>query len=258
MPPIRVRSLLLAVLPVVLVSCGKSRTEVVTPKTTPPPPVALARPMPRPPMNAAANLTLPQPGPDGSFPTPSRSLSPVGTTWHLRAALNVAVLQCAKAGDPMEQQYNAFLAVHKAALARAHEGLKAEYRRSHGSAWQDRFDDDMTRLYNFYAQPPAREGFCRAAAPLVATAATTPTAGLDGFAAPALASLDVPFTDFYRAYAEYRADLTAWQAGQQAAARMAAAQPVAPAAVPRLSVSDEVLMGDTRVSAGDMGASTGR
>ncbi|HTG38042.1 hypothetical protein [Sphingomonas sp.] len=250
MPPIRLRPLALALLPLALASCGKSRTEVAA-APPPPAPAVVEQPMPRPPLSAATNLTLPRPGPDGRYPTPSRNLSQHGTAWHLRAALNVAVLQCARAGEPMEQQYNAFLATHKKALSQAHDGLKAEYRRLHGKAWQDRFDDDMTRLYNFYAQPPARAAFCQAAAPLVAAAAITPNTGLDGFAAPALASLDVPFTDFYRAYDAYRTDLAAWQAGQRSAVQLATVQAVGVDRAPRLAVSADILMGDTSVVAGN-------
>ncbi len=242
-----------ALLPFALASCGKSKTEVAA-APPPPPPVMVERPMPRPPLSAASNLRLPAMTPDGQFMTPSRGLSPIATAWHLRAALNVAVLQCAKAGEPMEVQYNAFLAAHKTALNSAHDGLKAEYRARFGAEWQDRFDDDMTRLYNFYAQPPARAAFCAAAAPLVAAAATTPAGALDGFAAPAVAALDVPFTDFYRAYAAYRADLAAWQADRFAPAaapvQIASVQPVPVNRAPVLTVSNDLLMSDTRVTAG--------
>lgn len=247
-----------AVLPLALASCGTTKTEVAV-APPPPPPAPVERPMPRPPLSAAANLTLPAMLPDGSFATPSRGLSTTATAWHLRAALNVAVLQCARAGEPMEAQYNAFLAAHKAALGKAHDGLKAEYRARFGAEWQDRFDDDMTRLYNFYAQPPARAAFCRTAAPLVAAAAATPAGALDGFAAPAVAALDVPFTDFYRAYAAYRTDLAAWQADRfqpapmpshPAPVQVATVQPVPVNRAPILTVTSDLLMSDTRVTSG--------
>lgn len=245
----RIRSLALLLLPLAFAGCVKQPVVAEAPPPPPPPPVE--RPMPRPPHSAATNLNLPPLRADGRYPTPSLNLSQAGTAWHLRAALNVAVLQCAKAGEPMEVQYNAFLGAHKQALARAHDALKAEYRKAHGAAWQDRFDDDMTRLYNFYAQPPARAAFCAAAAPLVAAAATTPAAALDSFAAPSLAALDVPFTDFYRAYAAYRTDLAAWHADRTAPApvQLAAVQSVPVDRAPRLTVGADVLMGDTRVVA---------
>jgi hypothetical protein len=246
---LRIRPLALAMLPLALAGCAKKTVVAEAPPPPPPPPVE--RPMPRPPLSAATSLTLPVPGPDGAYPTPNRNLSPIATAWHVRAALNVAVLQCAKAGEPMEVQYNAFLATHKGSLAKAHDGLKAEYRKAHGAAWQDRFDDDMTRLYNFYAQPPARAAFCAAAAPLVAAASTTPAAGLDGFAAPALAALDVPFTDFYRAYAAYRTDLAAWQADRTAPSpvQLASVQTVPVDRAPRLTVGSDLLMADPLVVA---------
>jgi hypothetical protein len=247
----------LALLPLALAGCGKSKTAVVA--APPPAPVAVVeRPMPRPPMGAAANLTLPIAGPDGAFATPNRNLSAIAAQWHLRAALNVAVLQCVRAGDPMEAQYNGFIATHKKAMTRAHDGLKAEYRTRFGAEWQDRFDDDMTRLYNYYAQPPARAAFCAAAQPLIAAAAATPAGSLDDFAATALQSLDVPFTDFYRAYADYRADLAAWQTdrtqpapNQIAPVQIAAVQPVPLTRAPVLTVARDLLMADTGVTGGD-------
>ncbi|TKD50028.1 hypothetical protein [Sphingomonas baiyangensis] len=232
---------LLALIPLVA-GCAREAPEVAVVVPPPAPPAAPA-PMPRPPMGAAATLTLPQPAPDGSFVTPNRALSAAATAWHLRAALNVAVLQCARPGDPMEAGYNQFLKAHKTALASAHSTLAREYRAAHGAQAQDAFDDAMTRLYNFYAQPPARSGFCAAAAPLVAQAAALPADGLADFAAPTLAALDVPFTDFYRAYAQYRQDLAAWHAGRSKPVMVAAV------AAPRLAVDPALLMADASVTA---------
>lgn len=219
---------LLALLPV-LGGCARKPVEVVAA-----PPIAplVTMPMPRPPLNAAPTLNLPQPAADGSFVTPNRGLSPAATIWHLRAGLNVAVLQCVKPGDPAEAGYNAFLAAHKADLSAAFKALESEYRGRAGAQWQDAFDDSMTRLYNFYAQPPARTAFCAAAEPLVAQAAATTAATLPAFAPAALAVLDRPFTDFYAAYHDYRIELARWKAGQVPA-------------VPRLEVDPKIFSGST-------------
>ncbi|GAA0734562.1 hypothetical protein GCM10009106_18530 [Sphingomonas japonica] len=190
-------------------------------------------------MGAAPNLTLPIPAADGTIATPNTRLSQPATLWHLRAALNVAALQCGKAGDPVETSYNAFLQAHKAALTAAHASVAKEYKAAHGKDAQDAFDDAMTRLYNFYAQPPVRTGFCDAALPLVAKAQST--TDLAGFAPRALASLDAPFIGFYRAYAQYRTDLAEWQAGKRTMLASAAA-------TPRLEVDRSVLMAGTDVT----------
>lgn len=222
---------MLALLPV-LASCARKPVEVVAAPPVAPP---VAVPMPRPPLNAAPTLNLPQPAADGSFATPNRGLTSAATIWHLRAALNVAVLQCAKPGDPAETGYNAFLASHKADLAAAFKALEREYRSKAGAQWQDTFDDSMTRLYNFYAQPPARAAYCAAAEPLIAEAAKTTAATLPAFAPGALAALDRPFTDFYAAYHGYRVELAQWKAGQ------------APS-VPRLMVDPQILVAGTDVT----------
>ncbi|UZK68438.1 hypothetical protein OKW76_10220 [Sphingomonas sp. S1-29] len=230
----RTRYLMLPMLALLPVLAGCARTPVAVAVAPPAAPV-VAAPMPRPPLNAAPTLALPQPAADGSFVTPNRGLSPAATIWHLRAALNVAVLQCAKPGDPAEAGYNAFLAAHKADLAAAFKTLEREYRGRAGAQWQDAFDDSMTRLYNFYAQPPARAAYCAAAEPLIAQAAATTPATLPAFAPGALAALDRPFTDFYAAYHGYRIELAQWKAGQ------------APA-VPRLTVDPQIFVAGTDVT----------
>lgn len=229
---------LLALLPV-LNGCARKDVAVAPTPPAPPAPV-VAKAMPRPPLNAAANLTLPVPAADGSVATPNTSLSQPATLWHLRAALNVAALQCGKAGDPVEIAYNAFLKTHKSALTAAHASVAKEYKAAHGNDAQDAFDDAMTRLYNFYAQPPVRSGFCQTALPLVTEASTSND--LAELAPRALAAIDAPFVGFYRAYADYRVELAAWQAGSRT---MVAAN--APA-TPRLEVDRAVLMAGSDVT----------
>lgn len=171
----------------------------------PAPMVALAPPMPA---GAAPGMIIPAVLPDGSYPTPNRALSSAAAVWHLRAALNVAALACRGAGEAATVAgYNALLAGHKASLADAEKRLSAEYRAT-GTDWQDRYDDAMTRLYNFFSQTPARAAFCQTADTVLAEAAIVPTAELSQFAAARLPVLDATFTDFYRAYDAWRAGAT--------------------------------------------------
>lgn len=230
-------SLLGAALSLPLVTgCARKAPEIAT--VAPPAPAPVARaPMPRPPMRAATNLNIPAPDANGRYPTPNQNLSEAGHLWHLRSALNVAVLQCAKAGDPAETQYNAFLTRHRTRLSAAYATLEREYRGRHPGDWRDAFDDAMTRVYNFYAQPPARQAFCAAGLEAITAAATVEPAALSAHASQALAALDRPFTDFYRAYADYRVELAAWNAGGSAA-------------TPRLAVDPAILMADTQVTLG--------
>ncbi len=212
--------------------CSKKVPEVVA---AAPPPVAAPAPapMPRPPLGAAANLTIPGATTDGGYATINRALTADAALWHLRSALNVAALQCDVADPAGVAHYNRLLKVHAARFAAAHRALEAEYRRG-GGDWQDRFDDAMTRVYNYFAQPPVRAQFCATALPMLAQVAEIPAGGLDGFAGAGLASLDQPFVDFYRAYDRYRIELAQWQAGQG----------------PKLAVDPQVLLASTEVTGG--------
>lgn len=195
-----------------LAGCARKTPEVAT---VTPPPVLVPPPAPKPlpPQGAAPNLTIPAATPDGGYATLNRGLTPDAALWHLRAALNVAALQC-NIGDPAGvAAYNRLLKVHAARFAAAFKALETEYKRG-GGDWQDRFDDAMTRVYNYFAQPPVREPFCARALPMLTQVADMPAGELDAFAAPGIAALDAPFIDFYRAYDEYRAALSTWTAAQ--------------------------------------------
>lgn len=230
----RTRLLLLAACGAALLNGCARKTPEVAVVTPPPVPVAAApAPKPKPPLGAAANLTIPAILSDGTYATPNHALSTDAAVWHLRSALNVAALQCNVADPTGVAQYNRLLKVHAKRFAAAHKALEAEYRRG-GGDWQDRFDDSMTRVYNYFAQPPVRDRFCATALPMLAQVADMPAGGIDAFAAPGIASLDQPFVDFYRAYDQYRVELAAWQAGQ----------------VPRLAVDPQILVASTDVTGG--------
>ena len=94
--------------------------------------------------------------------------------------------------------------------------------------WRATYDNDMTRLYNFFSQSPARDGFCATAAATLADAAFVDDAALPGFAAGRLAVLEKPFTDFYRAYDAWRAQ----QAQPSQIFALSAPTPPAPAVTP--------------------------
>ncbi|MES2986510.1 MAG: hypothetical protein V4808_01265 [Pseudomonadota bacterium] len=161
--------------------------------------------MPKPPASAATNLKLPELLADGSYATPNRNLSDAATIWHVRSALNVAVLGCPR-GTALAADYNQLLRIHRDPLKRAHTSLSAESRD---------LDTAMTRVYNYFSQPPAQRDFCPVATALLSQSVTVQPADFASFARAALPQLDAPFIAFYRAYDAYRADLAFWRAGAQ-------------------------------------------
>lgn len=216
---------------------------IAVPDFVPPAPA----PMPLPPQGATPGMMIPAALADGSYPTPNRGLSAAGTVWHLRAALNVAALGCSGgAQNAMIAQYNALLTSEKAPLAAAQKALIAEFRAGGAADGAAAYDAAMTTLYNFFAQPPAKAGFCAAAADVLSRSATVTPATMNAFAATALPQLDAPFTAFYRAYDGYRVQLANWRAdraplpGAQPVVAMAIAAPVAVAEQPPVPATDTV------------------
>lgn len=203
-----------------------------------PPPVVATLPPPLP-AGATPGMRIPVRLPDGSYPTPNRSLSAAATLWHLRAGLNVAALSCrGPEGDAIVAGYNAMLTRHKATLAAAESALAAEFRGSGAADWRAAYDDAMTRLYNYFSQTPARPAFCAAATRVLADTAALAPGMLQTAAGPGMAALDQPFTDFYRAYDAWRAGTVATVAPALprtviAAASAAGSAPAAPAPAPR-------------------------
>ena len=99
--------------------------------------------------------------------------------------------------------YNALLSAQKPVLAKAEATYASEYKAG-GGDWQDRYDDSMTRLYNFFSQSPARDAFCAAAGTVLAQSTGLTAEALPAFAAQNLPLLERPFTDFYRAVDAWR------------------------------------------------------
>lgn len=182
-----------------------------------PAPVAVE---PQPPAGAAKGLSLPSPDGDGHYATINSGIGDQEAVWHLRAALNVAALSCRD--QSIVGHYNQMLRSHKAAFAAAYAG---EASRLHGAA----LDQHQTRLYNFFAQPPAKIGFCHAAESEAAQAASAPATNFPAYAAKAVDRLEAPVIAFYAAYDRYRRELAAWQAGDRRPAVMIAAASPAPA-----------------------------
>jgi hypothetical protein len=205
----RVASLSVAALGL-LVGCAAKPTVVAEA------PLSVVMPISEPamPKGASPNMVIPVALLDGSYPTPNRNLSSAAKVWHLRAALNVAALACR---GPQEvvivAAYNRLLSTQKSALAKAESTYAGEWK-SGGGDWQDRYDDAMTRLYNFFSQSPSRDGFCAAAGSVLADSAGVSAEAMPDFAAERLPVLERPFTDFYRAFDAWRGRSTSQAALQ--------------------------------------------
>jgi hypothetical protein len=170
-----------------LAACSTREERAPVVAYTPPPAVAAA-----PAFAGYGNLAVPPRLADGSYATPNRNLSAAGAIWHLRAGLNVAALGCRGADEAaLVAGYNALLARHRAEFATAYTALSREF----GNAAA--FDTAMTRLYNYYALPPAQPGLCAAARAVLADSAMVPTGGMGGFAGTALARLDGPYVTIF-------------------------------------------------------------
>jgi hypothetical protein len=183
-------------------------------------------PAPVRPADMADSFVAPARDADGAYATPNRKLTADEATWHMRVALNVAALGCRDAEEAATvASYNLMLAEKKEALTAAGDGMAAAYRERFGAAWQARHDDNMTRLYNFWAQPPAHKGFCAAARQVLREVATVEPGALQGYATSALATLEAPFLTAFAAAENYHSAMAAWRARHVPATEMASLSP---------------------------------
>ena len=212
----------LGVLAALLAGCAVKPVAVaVVPPAPAPEPVA-----PRMPAGGVAGMAIPVALPDGGYPTPNRGLSGDAALWHLRSVLNVAALACrGPEGDALVNGYNALLTARKSAFAAAQTRYAASWKAMSATDWQDRYDDAMTRVYNFYGQSFARPGFCAAATETLGAMAGVADAALPAFATERLPALDRPFVEFFAAY-------QAWRTGVPPVAQPPAQAPAQPLAEP--------------------------
>lgn len=128
----------------------------------PPPPVVPEEPV------AAAPSRVPV----GGFMVPKQVILKNPTAadieanavWNLRAAMNVAALQCQySAFLRTTRNYNSFLQAHSEELVRAQMTMIAHFRRTDGAKALSKFDEYTTRTYNSYSTLDAQYAFCNAA-----------------------------------------------------------------------------------------------
>jgi len=165
------------------------RVVATLPPAKPPPPVM--------PPGGYSEVDTASQRPDGTYVTPNFDMSDAAAVWHLRGALNVAALGCDQAGGRIVDGYNAWLRNHRAALDMAQTGYLHDWEQTGWGDWRDAYENQQTRLYNFYSQSPIRVAFCAAARVEIVKVGTVADADLPAFARAALVRLDQPFIDFY-------------------------------------------------------------
>ncbi|WCT74997.1 SPOR domain-containing protein [Sphingomonas naphthae] len=203
-----------------LAACAKKgeRPETATP---PPPPPAATRPVP--PNGAPEKAAIPEADGKGGYRTINSDIAEGEAAWHLRSALNVAALSCDRAGTAgLAAGYNQLLARHKAALASAYKSETGGFKKPADA------DRHITQVYNFYAQPPAQPAFCATAGAVMKEAVAADPKAFAAFVPTAMARLQKPFDDHYRAYEAYRVALADWEAGKSRTALAAATPPAEP------------------------------
>ena len=154
-----------------------------------------SQPKPRPQAQAARPVAPPviTPQQPVALSAIHREAGEVERVWHLRAALNVAALQCARSSNsPLVKDYNLILARHRVVLGQAYAAKQARFQQTSGKAWQKAMDRHMTQLYNHWAWPPAQERFCAAAADAARRAARVAPDGFAAYAPRGLAAVDQP------------------------------------------------------------------
>ena len=128
-----------------------------------------AKPVIAAPVVSPAVATPPSPG---GFMVPKavvlRPTTPAETeanaVWNIRAALNVAALQCQYSPYlATVKTYNAMLKHHSEELSRAQATLVAHFKRYDGAKAINSFDQYTTRTYNSYSTLDAQYSFCEAA-----------------------------------------------------------------------------------------------
>lgn len=120
---------------------------------------------------AAASTVEPARAP-GAFMVPKavvmKPMTPTETEanaiWNVRAALNVAALQCQYSKYlATTPNYNAFLKHHADEIAKAQATMIAHFKRYEGAKANAAFDTYLTKTYNSYSTLDAQYQFCEAA-----------------------------------------------------------------------------------------------
>lgn len=118
-----------------------------------------------PPDTSAPPVTGVEPASGVNMPGATPEELRAGLLWNLRAALNVAALQCDFEPTLLTvSNYNAMLAQHRAELGSAFDTVGKYFTRTNGAtAGKKAFDQYGTRTYSAYSTVQAQRNFCQVA-----------------------------------------------------------------------------------------------
>lgn len=190
----------------------------VAPPPPPPPQQRVVEAVPYrplPPGGAHYVMDIPARGPDGKRLTVNTGVTEDHLVWHLRSAWNVAALNClAPEYEPILEGYRAFLTKNARPLKTVNDRIEAEYARKHKTkrAAIVARDGLVTQVYNFFALPAARSGFCRAALDMSNRALAAPPTDPKAFALANFDGLLAPFDTFFDEYEAYQRASAEWDA----------------------------------------------
>ena len=197
-----------------LAACATAPVPPPPPPPPSPPPPPPAMPMrPTPPMGASASMIVPMIAADGVRQTVNAYITPAQTTWNIRSAFNVAALNCMQPRHAaILENYKLFLTNFDKQLDKANDKIEAEFREQYGDRRTGRteLDSYMTKVYNYFTLPPAKEAFCDAALELSNESVAVAPADLDSFSARAMARFEGVFEDFFRSFERYQTNLATW------------------------------------------------
>jgi len=147
-------------------------------------------------------------------------LGPDRTILNLRAAYNVAALNCRRpVHAELVVNYRAFLAAHGAALADSSRAVDADFRRRYGAAAMRQREAWTTEVYNYFANPSTLSGFCDAAMAMSRAGQGLAPGQLGAFSRAELPKLEAVFDSFFTAYERYQAEAAQWDAQYGASGR---------------------------------------
>ena len=211
---VKIKIVAIAVASAALAACGTSAPPPpVVYAPPPPPPKIVIPPKPTPPAGAFATMAVPQMGATGVRQTVNYGISNEQKLWNVRSGLNVAALNCRSPQHvTLADNYREFLNKHRRELSRTNRTLDSQYRAEHGRQYRDAQDAYMTRVYNYFALPPALPEFCNVAHELSQEIVQVPAGQLGNFTEVALPRMEAVYDQFFSAYEKYRVDLAAWEA----------------------------------------------
>lgn len=159
-------------------------------------------------------MQIPERNAMGQRQTINLGLTDDERVWHFRSAWNVAALNCTSAQfDPVLMAYSGYIKDHGPALQRVNDRIDRQYRTQMGARRAGILarEEQMTSVYNFFALPPARARFCRAALDIANRYLIAPVEPI-AFATDNFALLEQPFELFFQEYEQYQRDSAAWDA----------------------------------------------